>query len=456
MSAASAIRLSEIVSSLSYALDISEGHPTGHCVRACWIGFHIGRELGLGSAELGELYYTILLKDVGCSSNAARICELYLADDIALKHDFQLVGDSMPEILRFVFTRTGLNASLSDRLRALLNIAKNGTKIADELFSARCQAGASIVRQMRFPEAVATGVYDLDERWDGAGRPNKRSGADISLYGRIALVSQIVDVFYASAGKASALAAIGARSGSWLDPTLVQACNRAAVRYPEFWTMLDSPELGIAVASLLPAEQSQDVDDDYLDDIAGAFAQVVDAKSPYTRGHSDRVAIFSDVIAGQMGWSPSSRRRLRRAALLHDLGKLGVSNQILDKPGSLSAAEIKAMRHHPALGAQILSRIGVFEELARVAGAHHERLDGKGYPNGLRGDAIDPGTRIVTVADIFDALTADRPYRAALSEPEALELMRKQRGTAIDPDCFEALETAVRQIPRNGAASFVA
>ncbi len=156
------VSLSEMVSSLSYALDISEGHPTGHCVRACWIGFHIGREIGMQPRQLSHLYYTLLLKDVGCSSNAARICKLYLADDIALKHDFQKVRDSLPQILRFVLSRTGMQAKLAERFRALVNIAMNGGAIANELFQTRCQTGAEIVRQMRFPEEGARGVMDLN------------------------------------------------------------------------------------------------------------------------------------------------------------------------------------------------------------------------------------------------------------------------------------------------------
>jgi putative nucleotidyltransferase with HDIG domain len=444
------IGLSELVSALSYALDISEGHPTGHCVRACWIGYHIGREAGLTATELSHLYYTLLLKDVGCSSNAARICSLYLADDIALKHDFHLVNDSLPQILRFVLSRTGMKAKLAERFKALLNIAMNGGAIARELFQTRCQTGAEIVRQMRFPEPVARGVMDLDEHWNGQGQPARLKGEEISPLARIALVSQIADVFYASAGAAGALAELRARSGTWFEPRLVDACERAAAE-PGFWAMLDSPELSLAVVGLSPPEERQAVDDDYLDDIASAFAKVVDAKSPYTNGHSERVALFTDMIAERLGFDDLRRRRLKRAALLHDIGKLGVSNQILDKPGRLDDAEWAAIRHHPALGEIILSRIGAFKELARIAGAHHERLDGVGYPRGLKGSEIDLDTRIVTTADVFDALTAERPYRAAMSVSEAFQIMQKDVCTSIDPNCYDALQRAFQHLEQAAA-----
>lgn len=444
------VGLSELVSALSYALDISEGHPTGHCVRSCWIGFHIGREAGLSPEELSHLYYTLLLKDVGCSSNAARICRLYLADDIALKHDFHLVNDSLPQILRFVLSRTGMKAKLAERFRALLNIAMNGGTIVNELFQTRCQTGAEIVRQMRFPEPVARGVMDLDEHWNGAGHPGGLKGEAISPLARIALIAQIADVFYASAGPHGALAELRSRSGTWFEPRLVAACERAAA-VPKFWTMLDSPELSLAVIDLSPSDKHLPIDDDYLDDVASAFAKVVDAKSPFTNGHSERVALFTDMIAEQIGLDEQHRRRLKRAALLHDIGKLGVSNQILDKPDRLDEAEWAAVRHHPALGEIILSRIGAFKELSRIAGSHHERLDGKGYPRGVGGDAIDLDTRIVTAADIFDALTAERPYRAAMPVSKAFEIMAGDIGTAIDPTCFEALRRAILHLEKIAA-----
>lgn len=443
MDAPSAVSLSQIVSALSYALDISDGHPTGHCVRACWLGVHIGRQMALTDEQLSELYYTLLLKDVGCSSNAARICEIYLADDISLKHAFQLAGDTTPQLLKFIFAHTGPKANLAERFRALINIIMNGGKIVDELFQSRCDSGSDIVRQMRFPESVATAVFHLDERWDGAGRPHHLKEQDIPLYSRIALLAQVLDVFYASEGKAAALAQIQARSGKWFDPAVVEAAGRAAEAHTDFWTMLDSPELPLAITGLLPRDFETPVDDDYLDDIATGFSRVIDAKSPFTGGHSDRVALFTDMISGQLGYSAAQRRRLRRAALLHDIGKLGVSNQILDKPARLNDDEWVDVRNHPVLGEKILARINVFQELSRIAGAHHERLDGRGYPRGIGADSLDLDTRIVTTADIFDALTADRPYRAAMSTEAALAIMERDLGTAIDHDCFEALKRAL-------------
>lgn len=133
---------------------------------------------------------------------------------------------------------------------------------------------------------------------------------------------------------------------------------------------------------------------------------------------------------------------------LHVFGarKLGVSNVILDKPGKLDREEWASMRDHPTMGAAILSRIAAFRSLSLIARDHHEKLDGSGYPQGLSGEQIGLETRIVTVADIFDALTADRPYRAAMPVLNALAIMEKDVGTALDADCFAALKRSLDRL----------
>jgi HD-GYP domain-containing protein (c-di-GMP phosphodiesterase class II) len=436
------IRLAELLSALSHALDMVEGQPVGHCVRCCWIGIHIGWEIGLNEAQIWELYYTLLLKDLGCSSNAARICQLYMTDDISFKRDFMTVNGSLPQVLRFVLSHTGMNAGLAERFRALVHIFKNGGEIAQELMETRCDRGAEIARKMHFPESVAQAIYSLDEHWDGGGMPLGLGGDAVPIYSRIALLAQIIDVFQTANGIESAKREIEHRTGTWFDPRLCAAFARIAEK-PEFWEALRANNLQQEIFALEPAQATSIVDEDYLDDIAAAFAQVIDSKSPYTSGHSSRVTLFTDLIAKQMELTAEQRRWLKRAALLHDIGKLGVSNSILDKPGKLDPEEWEAMKMHAAHTETILSRIAAFNELAAIAGAHHERLDGKGYPRGLKGDEIALETRIITTADIFDALTAERPYRAAMPVTTALATMSEMIGTAIDPDCFAALRQAI-------------
>ena len=446
LSVAADLKLSELISALSHALDITEGQPEGHCVRCCWIGMHIGRWIGMSDDELWGLYYTLLLKDLGCSSNAARICELYLTDDLAFKRDFKAIGDSLPRVLHFVLKHTGLKAGLAERFRSVMTIMRNGEEIAHELIATRCQRGAEIARLLRFPETVSQGIYSLDEHFNGQGRPAGLAGESIPLYARIALLAQVIDVFHTAGGAQAALDEIQLRAGRWFDPQLVEAFGKVADS-ADFWATLGDPGIIDAVLVLEPAANVVALDDDYLDDISAAFGQVVDSKSPYTSGHSARVALYTDMIAEVLGLSHERRRWLKRGALLHDVGKLGVSNSVLDKPGKLDDEEWAAVKAHAMYTETILSRINAFSELARVSAAHHERLDGKGYPRGLMADEICLETRIITTADIFDAITAERPYRGAIPIPRTLEMMAENVGTAIDERCFEALKQALDRLP---------
>lgn len=443
--AASRLRLSELIAALSHALDMTEGQPPGHCVRCCWIGMHIGRHIGLADEQLWELYYTLLLKDLGCSSNAARICELYLTDDLRFKRDFKTVGDSLPQVLSFVLKHTGLQAGLAERFRSVLTIMRDGSDLAQELIATRCQRGAEIARLLRFPDGVARGIYSLDEHYNGKGKPEQLSGEAIPVYARIALLAQVIDVFHTADGRQAALAEARERSGHWFDPRLVRAFE-AAASDDAFWATLASSGIDRAVLALEPSSHDVPLDEDYLDDIAAAFGQVVDSKSPYTSGHSARVALYTDMIAETLNLPAERRRWLKRGALLHDVGKLGVSNSVLDKAGKLDRAEWEAVKLHATYTETILSRISAFAELAKVAGAHHERLDGGGYPRGLKADDIAIETRIITTADIFDAITAERPYRGAIPIPRTLEMMAETVGTALDADCFEALKTSLARL----------
>ena len=435
------VSLAELLGAFSYALDLTEGQPAGHSVRCCWIGSQIGRAVGLEARDQHELYYTLLLKDLGCSSNAARICELYAADDRAFKAGYKTVGTSLAATLHFVFSKTARAQPWGRRASAVGNILRNGDAIAQELIVSRCTRGADIARSLRFSDAVCEGIYRLDEHWDGSGRPGRLRGDAIPLSARIALLAQVADVFHGHAGAGAALDEVRRRSGTWFDPELVRAFEGLAAA-PIFWQTLVSPTLDARVVALAPPTEVRAVDEDYLDSIAAAFGQVIDAKSPYTAGHSTRVGELANAMTATLGLPPARRRWLRRAAVLHDIGKLGVSNAILDKPAGLDEREWSEMRGHAGHTREILGRIGAFRDVADIAGAHHERLDGAGYPLGLVRSQIARETRIITTCDYYDALTADRPYRAAMTRDEALLIMGEETGAALDPECVELLRSA--------------
>lgn len=436
------LELAELLGSLSYALDMTEGQPEGHCLRCCWIGTQIGIELGLTETQQNDLYFTLLLKDLGCSSNAARICELYLTDDISFKRDFKTVDGSLSAALRFVVAKTGLESGFMDRIRALSNIVQNGGDITRQLIETRCNRGADIASKMRFSHGIQSGIRYLDEHWDGSGKPDGLRSNFVPIISNIALLSQVVDVFQTEQGSLAALKEIQKRNGTWFSPLLVRAFV-AVQGSPGFWDHLGRDDLAQSVFQMKPMQKTINVDEDYLDDVASAFSDIVDAKSSFTADHSNRVTQYSDGIAEQLGLSKPHRRWLRRAALLHDIGKLAVSNQILDKPGKLTEAEWEAVRSHPLHSERILARVSAFADIAPVAGAHHERLDGRGYPYGMKGSAVTLEARILAVADVFDALTADRPYRLAMPVNEALAILNKDIGSAFDGDCVRALEKSL-------------
>ena len=440
------LSLSAIIGSLSYALDLTEGLPAGHSLRCCWVGMHVGRQLGMDSEALSHLYYTLLLKDAGCSSNAARLFELYGTDDRQVKRDFKQVDtDSLMRLGRFVLSHVGVGKSLHERVNRILNLAQNGEQFATELITTRCERGANISLQLGFDDEVAAGIRCLDEHWNGRGKPAHLAGEAIPLASRIALLSQVVEVFHSAEGRQHVLGEVRGRAGSWFDPAVVEAFLTAQ-QQPGFWEGLSDDGLQQRIAAIEPASKAVRIDEDRLDTIAEAFAQVVDAKSHYTYGHSARVASYTAAVATRLGLPRERVRWLRRGALLHDIGKLGVSNAVLDKPGRLDADEWEQVKAHAAYSEQILARLDIFSELAFVAAAHHERLDGKGYPRGITAEKIPFETRIITVADIFDAITAERPYRGPIPVADAIAMMERERDAAIDGDCLDALKQSLPEL----------
>lgn len=437
------LRLSEVVSAMTYALDITEGQPEGHTLRTCVIGMSIGRALKLDTQGLSDLYYALLLKDLGCSSTAAKIHHLFNADDRHIKRASKTVNwDKPQEGIRFVLGHAGSGVPLQRRLKHIVNMGLGRLGARADILRVRCERGADIARQMGFTEGTAAAIRALDEHWDGRGHPYGVSGEAIPLLGRILCLAQTAEIFFRVGGPDAARRAVKERTGSWFDPAVAAAFEKVACS--ELWASLDDAGLERRAAALEPAEYRLNTNDKQLDCVAEAFARVIDAKSPWTYKHSERVRQFALGVAAQLGGavalSPTGQRRLSRAALLHDIGKLGVSNTILDKRGRLTNEEFAAIRKHPAYSERILSRVEPFRELAPLAGGHHERMDGRGYHRAVPASALEFETRLLAVADQFEALTSARPYRAGLSAAVALEILHQDVGQGVDPNALEALE----------------
>jgi len=435
------VRRSEVIAAFTHVLDLGEGQPQGHSIRCCFIAATLARELGLDESTAGLIYYAALLKDLGGSSIAARLHALFQADDLALKRSWNTRVPGRLSALRFVIRNAAAGASPSRRVARIVWLLANRREIVRELTEVRSRRGAELARDLRFGEGVARGIRHLEEHWDGSGAPDGLSGEVIPLASRIALLAQVAVIFHQAAGRRAAVEAVVRRAGTWLDPTLVRAFAGIA-RRRAFWVQLEAATLDVRVNALAP-DEAVDINEGYLDAIAAAFGKVCDAKGSSTAGRSSRMADLAERLGSPMGLGPSRLRRLRRAAMLHDIGLLGLSSAILEKAGKLDGEEWVAVRAHAACGQAILNGSDAFVEVAPIVGAHHERLDGQGYPLGLDERSIGLEARIITLCDVFDALTSERPYRAAMPVDRALMMMEADVGTAFDAEGFAALKGLV-------------
>lgn len=439
--AASSLRVAEVVAALSQALDLGSGSTQWHSVRTCILGMRIAAELGLPDPVQADLYYSLLLKDAGCSSNASDIYHALDSDDISAKRDGKKSDwtKTNRDTLRFALTHIAPGKPFLERVRAILRAAAQQKRNAREVTAIRCDRGAAMARLMGLSESVANGIAGLDEHWNGGGNPNGLRGHAIPLASRIMLLAQTLDIAYTDRGAEQAIRTVNERNRRWFDPNVVQAACSLA-KSGKLWSDLGAINPLPLALSLEPGKRVFSHDDVTLDSICQAFAQIVDAKSPFTHDHSKGVANAAVTIAGQLGFAPARILRIRHAALLHDLGKMAVPNTILEKPGRPDEVEWETLRKHPALTAQILQPIRGFEELANIAASHHEKLNGAGYHRGLTADQLPLDARVLVVADIFDALSANRPYREALPREKVLEIIRKDVPHALDADCVEALD----------------
>ncbi|MEZ5292890.1 MAG: HD domain-containing phosphohydrolase [Vicinamibacterales bacterium] len=435
----------DVIAGLSRALDITEGHPKGHAVRSCLIGMRLGQRMGLDEAARSDLFHALLLKDAGCSSNAARVHQLFGGDDHPAKRAVWLTDwRRWPEKIRYGLEYAGRGERWWPRLRRLASLAAAGPRAERELFAIRCDRGAAIALDVGLSATAAAAIRWMDEHWDGGGQPDGLRGDGIPIHAQIIGIAQVLEIFWQEGGVEAARRVARQRRRRWFSPALADLaaslCDDA-----HFWRHLGGAEPLRLLHDAAPAPALVVADAARLDRVVEAFAGVIDAKSPYTHDHSRRVAEYAVAAAAHLGFTSDRLVRLRRAALLHDIGKLGVSNAVLDKPGTLTAAEWQAMRAHTGFTLEILEAVPVFAELAEDAAAHHERLDGRGYHRGLPGAALSPSARVLAVADVTDALLSDRPYRAGLAKERVIEMLLKDAaGGALCAQSVAAMVAVLR------------
>ena len=442
------IRLTDVIGALSYALDMSEGQPVGHSVRTAMIGMRIGSQLNLPDQDRSALFYALLLKDLGSSSNSAQLSSLFGGDDRALKAARRLIDwTDRGDVARFAMRRALEGRSrLARGWYSLTQLGRPG-ETERAMAATRAERGAAIAGMLAMPTTTCDAIRATEEHWDGNGMPCGTRGDDIPVLARIVGLAQTVEVFEQAFGVETAYEVVHARRGRWFDPALVDCIDTFAFD-AAFWDKLRHADALPALRDCEPTARIVYADELRLDTIAEAFAKVIDAKSPFTARHSQNVSFLATRTAMELDMTSREVRALRRAALLHDMGKLGVGNSILDKPSALTADETDEMQRHTRYTLEILQGVPRFERFAMLAASHHERLDGSGYHIGLAGDELGLSARVLAAADVCEALSAARPYRAAMPIDAVMRQLREfVAAGALCPVAVEALTGWFQGLP---------
>lgn len=361
--------LFDFLSGLSGALDLMSSEVVGHHKRVAYLASRLGQALGLNREERTSLFMAAILHDVGGFTRQSRLAAL----------SFEADGT--------------LHAELGYRLLS-------ANPLLDE--------ASVIVRHHHTPRSRFS---SLDE-----------SERKLFLSGVLSLADR-VDVLCLRPPRPAAekiMAQLSPRAGQQFDPLALDALA-SLVADPEFWAPLNSADPTQALDHEL--FESRGVSHDEMLQASTAFSQIIDFRSRFTATHSRGVAETAVCLAEKVGMKQSDLASMRLAGNLHDLGKLAVPSEIIDKPGPLTPEEKAIMNRHPELGGGILSSVTGFEQVTTWASQHHEKLDGQGYPNGLAQGELSLGSRIMSLADVFTALREDRPYRAGLTNAETLGIL---------------------------------
>jgi HD-GYP domain-containing protein (c-di-GMP phosphodiesterase class II) len=439
------LRLAELIAAWSLATDLGLGLPQEHVLRQCRIALGLAERLDVDEPARAAVYYVSLLAWVGCTADSYELADQF-GDDLALRADAHRVDLAGLPMMGFLLRRVGTGRPPLTRARMAAELVATGGRGAAEAMTAHCQVASAIARRLGLGPEVQEPLLHVFSRWDGRGIPAGAGGEALPLAIRLVHVSSVVEVHHGD-GVDAAVAVARDRSGGQFDPRVVEAFADCA---PELLDGLAEESSWDAVIAAEPG-LAKALAGDELDAALEAVADFADLKSPWFTGHSRGVARLAAAAAEQAGLAGDAITELRRAALVHDLGRTGVPNTIWDKPGPLTAAERERVRLHPYYTERMLARPEALARLGAIAACHHERLDGSGYHRSLPGSALTPAARILAAADAYHAMTEARPHRKALGTDEAAaELRGEVRAGRIDADAAEDVLTAAGH-PRAGA-----
>jgi HD-GYP domain-containing protein (c-di-GMP phosphodiesterase class II)/DNA-binding CsgD family transcriptional regulator len=444
------LRLAELLAAISLATDLGRGFPPEKALRTCLIAARLAEELSLDEQARSDTFFAALIQPVGCTAFTYEAARLVGTSELKGIPAYARVDTRSP--------REGLRAlreevrgeALGRAARAVVKELTAGRRLLDYVVRADCEAGRHFTERIGLPESVARVVLQVHERWDGKGLPAGLAGEALEAGARVIAVADQFEIFHRLDGRAATGEMLRRRAGGWFDPAVVEACDR---RSDDVFRELEAGSVWDAVLAAEPA-QPVTLPVWRVDDLAQAVADMVDLKSPYFLGHSSGVAGLAEAAARGLGLGEDEAVALRRAGLFHDLGRVGVSNLVWDKPGPLSAAEWEQVRLHAYHTERVLARSPLLAPLAQLAGMHHERTDGSGYHRGVTAGSIPTGARVLAAADVFQALTEPRPHRAARSpEQAAQEVEAMVAAGRLDPEAARAVCDAAGVSLRRGRVS---
>jgi len=429
------VRLAELVSALSLGVDLGFGQPMEHVLRQCLIALRLAERIGLEGADRATVYYTSLLVNVGCHSDAHEQAK-WFGDDISFKaakyeRPIRSVGAAIAGIASIGKGRPPLH-----RFRVGLEFALSGYRELNGMIEHHAEMARLLAEQLGMDTPVLDAVVCSYEQWDGRGWPGRLRGEAIPMAARITLLAEYVEVAHRVGGVDRARALARESRGKQFDPAISDVLTEHSA---EILGDLDSVSTWKAVIDSEPHLKVL-LPSDRFDEALLAIANFVDLKSPYMIGHAAATSELAADAGARLELAPDLLTNLRRAGLVHDLGRLGISNSILDKPGKLGAGEWERVRLHPYLSDRMLNQSRALAPVAEIAVQHHERLDGSGYPRGLAGSAISRPARILAAADAYQAMREPRPHRPARSpEDAAAQLEEEVRKGRLDAQAVGAV-----------------
>ncbi|WP_249026257.1 HD domain-containing phosphohydrolase [Mycobacterium xenopi] len=441
----------EVLAALSVAIDLGLGQPSEHMLRAALIGTRIADRLGLSRDQRDCTYYTNLVMWIGCHADSHEYAR-WFGDDIAVRRESALVDWAGLPYLRFLVSNVARGEPLIRRLAVMTALFANAHGQLARLVRSHCASATLLAQRIGLGADVQAALAFAFERYDGGGLPNGVRGEDIPLPMRIAQLADMAEIHHRAFGIDGAVAMVRRRRGGQFDPHIVDAF----LEKPH--ELLAGPPTGDVWATALreAPDRQQRLDAHSLDALLAALGDFVDLKCPFTLGHSQAVARLVADAAAVMNLDPSTVALTRHAGYVHDLGRIGVSNQIWSAPRQLTPSEFERVRLHSYFTVRILRQVRGLERVAQVAGNHHERVDGSGYPRGLAGAALGLPDRLLAAAVRYQAACEPRPYRAELS-PEAAEHRLRQDvqagrldGVAVDAVLHAAGRRAEQPSPRPG------